>query len=344
MNIEWLENPEIFAVNRLEAHSDHVCYADMDEIRARRSSLRQSLDGSWRFLWCKNIESCPEFWQEDYTLSSFGSIKVPAHMELEGHGQIHYVNKLYPWDGISELRPPHIDSESSPVGCYVRFFDLDEGLCGKRVCISFQGAEQAIYVWLNGHFIGYSEDSFTPSEFDLTEHMRQKGNRLCVRVHKRSSAGWIEDQDFFRFSGLFRSVFLYAKPKVHIEDMWLDAGLDEKYKFGTFTAHFRLSGQTEGARIHCSIDGLYNNTLALTEDEDGYLVSPFICFIDFKKWSHDEPHLYNVTITLFDKDGFIREVIPYKIGFRRFEIQNGIMLLNGERIVFNGVNRHEWSP
>ncbi len=344
MNIEWLENPEVFAVNRLDAHSDHICYADMDELKARRSSLRQSLDGSWRFKWCESIENCPEFWHEGYDISSFGSIAVPGHIETQGHGQIHYVNKLYPWDGISELRPPYVDHEKAPVGCYVRHFDLDEGLAGKRVCISFQGAEQAIYVWLNGEFIGYSEDSFTPSDFDLTEHIREKDNTLCVRVHKCSSAGWIEDQDFFRFSGLFRSVFLYAKPRVHMEDMWLDAGMDEKCKFGTFTGHFKLSGDTEGARIHCAIDGLYNNTLFLVEDENGYLVSPFLCFIDFKKWSHEEPHLYNVTITLFDKEGFIREVIPYKIGFRRMEIKNGVMLLNGERLVFNGVNRHEWNP
>ena len=153
-------------------------------------------------------------------------IRVPGHIELQGYSQVHYTNTIYPWDGVAELRPPRIDWNDDPVGSYVRYFDLDEPLRGKRVCISFQGAEQAIYVWLNGQFVGYAEDSFTPSDFDLTPYIRERGNRLCVEVYKRSSAAWIEDQDFFRFSGLFRSVYLYAKPALHLEDLWLRPTLE----------------------------------------------------------------------------------------------------------------------
>ena len=211
--LNWLADPTVFQVNRLAAHSDHVCYASVQEARAGKSSLRQYLDGQWLFRWSPNPDTRPaDFWQEDYDLGQFGTITVPGHMETQGFGQIQYINKLYPWDGHTPLHPPEIDWQDNPVGCYVCQFDLDPGLVDKRVCISFQGIEQAAYVWLNGQFIGYCEDTFTPSDFDLSSCIRPTRNRLCVQVHKRSTAAWLEDQDFFRFSGIFRSVFLYGKP------------------------------------------------------------------------------------------------------------------------------------
>ena len=165
----WLTDPAVFQVNRLDAHSDHVCYASRQEANQGESSLRQSLDGVWRFAWSGSPAGRPaDFWREGYDDSAFGTIQVPGHMELQGYGQIQYINTLYPWDGRAELRPPQIDWEDNPVGSYVRIFDLSPGLRGKRVCISFQGVEQAFYVWLNGHFVGYAEDSFTPSDFELT--------------------------------------------------------------------------------------------------------------------------------------------------------------------------------
>ena len=206
-DLKWLTDPTVFQVNRLDAHSDHVAYASAEEAGRGTTSLRQSLDGRWRFAWSPKPAARPaDFWRAGFDDSAFGSIQVPGHMELQGYGKIQYINTLYPWDGHAELRPPEIDWEDCPVGSYVREFDLDPDLRGKRVCVSFQGAEQALYVWLNGNFVGYAEDSFTPSEFELTPYLRETGNRLCAEVYKRSSAAWIEDQDFFRFSGLFRSV------------------------------------------------------------------------------------------------------------------------------------------
>ena len=182
-NLNWLTDPAVFQINRLDAHSDHVCYASAEEAERGESSLRQSLDGAWRFAWSRNPAARPaDFWREDFDDSGFGTILVPGHMETQGYGQIQYINALYPWDGRAELRPPEMDWEDCPVGSYVREFDLDPGLRGKRVCVSFQGAEQAIYVWLNGQFVGYAEDSFTPSDFDLSPCVRETGNRLCVEV------------------------------------------------------------------------------------------------------------------------------------------------------------------
>ena len=338
--LNWLSDPTVFAVNRLDAHSDHVCYRTVQEAAQRHSSLRQPLDGMWRFVW----SSCPaqrpaDFWREGADLSGFGTIRVPGHMETQGYGQLQYTNTLYPWDGRSALRPPQVDLNDDPVGSYAREFDLDAGLRGQRVCISFQGVEQAMYLWCNGKFVGYAEDSFTPSEFDLTPYIKETGNRICVEVYKRSSAAWIEDQDFFRFSGMFRPVYLYAKPAVHLADIWLKAGLSEDNTTGLLTPELKLDGETEGVSV----------TLRLTDPEgyalyEGPVTGDTIELEGIQPWSHKTPVLYHAELTLKDAQGTVQEVVPYDIGFRRFEMKDGIMCLNGERVVFNGVNRHEWNP
>ena len=348
-DLSWLADPAVFRVNRLDAHSDHICCASAEEAERGETSLRQSLDGAWRFAWSKNPAARPaDFWREGFDDSGFGTILVPGHMETQGYGQIQYINTLYPWDGHAELRPPQIDWENNPVGCYVREFDLAPGLRGKRVCVSFQGVEQACYVWLNGHFVGYAEDSFTPSDFDLTPYIRETGNRLCVEVYKRSSAAWIEDQDFFRFGGIFRPVYLYAKPAVHLEDVWLRTGLEEDNTTGTLDIRLLLSGETDGACVRCKLTHaaqgvLFDGPLELRPDGTHLWSQPFR-FENVRPWSHKTPDLYHVTLTLAAPDGTVAEVIPYNTGFRRFELKNGLLLLNGERLVINGVNRHEWSP
>ena len=343
-SLNWLTDPTVFRVNRLDAHSDHICFANPEELAQGKTSLRQSLDGQWRFAWSKNPRRRPaDFWKPDFDDSAFGTIRVPGHMELQGYGEIQYINTLYPWDGSAELRPPEIDWENTHVGSYVRHFDLEPGLQGKRVCISFQGVERAFYVWLNGHFVGYAEDSFTPSDFDLTPYIREKGNRLCVEVYRHSSASWLEDQDFFRFSGIFRSVFLYAKPAVHVDDVWFQTTLLEDNTTGELKIRLLLSGETESAALHCTIDGLMDVPVPLTFD-GRYHVSPTFTFPNIRPWCHEAPNLYHVALTLTSASGENMEVIPYDIGFRRFELKNGIMLLNGERLVIRGVNRHEWNP
>ena len=345
-NLNWLTNPQIFQVNRLDAHSDHVCYASPEEAARGETSLRQSLDGMWRFAWSKRPADRPaDFWQEGFDDSRFGTIRVPGHMETQGYGQIQYINTLYPWDGHVQLRPPEIDWEDCPVGSYVRTFDLDAGLLGKSVCISFQGAEQAIYVWLNGRFVGYAEDSFTPSDFDLTPYVREKGNRLCVEVYKHSSAAWIEDQDFFRFSGIFRSVFLYAKPAAHLADLWLQAVLEEDNTTGVLSVRLLLEGEgTVRMRLtHPGQGTLFDGLLDLAA-EGNYLRSQPFRFENVLPWAHDHPELYRATLTVSALNGTVTEVVPYEIGFRRFELKDGVMLLNGERLILNGVNRHEWNP
>jgi len=340
--LQWLEDPTVFQVNRLNAHSDHICYVSKDEMYAHTSSLQQNLDGQWLLHWSKAPSHRPaEFWVEGFDDSEFAAIQVPGHLELQGYGQIQYINKLYPWDAHANLRPPQIDWDNNPVASYVRYFDLDPALKNKRVCISFQGVEKAFYVWLNGHFVGYSEDTFTPSDFDLTPYIKETGNRLCVEVYKQSSASWLEDQDFFRFSGIFRSVWLYAKMPVSVDDLWLNTSLDKDLTTGRMTVRLAVSGEAASS-IHCSIihdaDGeIWSGNLELTE-KNGFLFSQELVLPNVRVWDYGTPELYHVLLSV-ENGGFI----PYDIGFRRFEMIDKIMTLNGKRLIINGVNRHEWS-
>ena len=239
-DIKWLDNPEVFRVNCIPAHSDHRFFSDYDEAKEGKSALSQSLDGTWKFRYSENAKVRPVcFYQEGFDTADFDEIKVPCHIEMAGYDKIHYINTMYPWeakyfrrpagslDGQAKWQGMFSEADYNPVGSYVKEFDLEEGLLGKRIVICFEGVEQAMYLWLNGSFVGYAEDSFTPSEFDLTPYIKEKGNVLCVEVHKRSTAAFLEDQDFFRFFGIFRSVTLYAKPRMHVEDFWAKPCISE---------------------------------------------------------------------------------------------------------------------
>ena len=345
--LNWLEDPQVFAVNRLDAHSDHTWHTP-------EGSLRQSLDGSWRFAYSPCPAARPaDFWQADASLDGFGEIAVPGHIEMQGYGQIQYINTMYPWDGRHFLRPPQIPWDDTPVGSYVRTFTLDPALEGKRVCVSFQGVERAFYCWCNGHFVGYSEDSFTPADFDLTPFLQAGENRLCVEVYKNCSGSWLEDQDFFRFFGIFRPVYLYAKPALHIEDLWLRASLEPDNTTGVLAPRLRLSAadgaSLEGCTLRCTVAApggavLWDAPMPLREDGSGYVYGQPVRLPGIRKWDHEDPALYTVTLTLRDAAGALQETVPYQTGFRRFGLREGVMELNGERIVFNGVNRHEWNP
>lgn len=346
-DLTWLENPEVFQVNRLDAHSDHHFYESEEDMENGRESLRQSLNGTWRFAWSRNPEERPaDFYREDADISNFGEIQVPGHIELQGYDKIHYINTMYPWEGHAFLRPPYVDWEHNPVGSYVKEFDLNPGLVGKRVCISFQGVEEALYLWLNGRFVGYAEDSFTPSEFDLTPYIREKGNCLCAEIYKRSSAAWIEDQDFFRFSGIFRDVYLYGKPQAHVEDLWAKAGLKEDYSTGSLALEVKTSGNAGKVKWELlNPDGKQVLSGELEQTEEIHKWTAAGIFLEkVKKWDIGQPNLYRLLVRLYDKKENLVEVVPYKTGFRRFEIKDRIMLLNGKRLIINGVNRHEWNP
>ena len=311
-----------------------------------------------------NAASRPaEFYKEGFDYGDFDEIAVPCHIEMAGYDKIHYINTMYPWEGHVYRRPAYSlenraewkgmfsQAAYNPVGSYMKEFDLEEGFLGRRVIICFEGVEQAMYLWLNGSFVGYAEDSFTPSEFDLTPYLKEKGNVLAVEVHKRSSAAFLEDQDFFRFFGIFRNVTLYAKPEMHVEDLW---ALPELEEGGTGRLAVELDISME--------QGCSGKTEIILEDEEGncllrYEMPLAADGIDKgthgrmpKKtlgkvipWENKNPVLYSLLIRLYDEGDELVEVVLYSIGFRTIEIRDKVIFLNGKRLVINGVNRHEWS-
>lgn len=340
----WLSDPSVFAVNRIAAHSDHKYYSTLEEAKTGEMRLRQSLNGNWKFSFALSPSSrIKEFYKSEFDCSSWDNIDVPGHIQLQGYDKPQYINTMYPWDGHSCLRPPHISEEYNPVGSYVKYFTLDENLRDKPVYISFQGVENAFYIWLNGEFIGYSEDSFTPSEFELTRFIKSGENKLSVEVYKRSTGCWLEDQDFWRFSGIFRDVYLYAVPESHVQDIFVKTDLDREYKDASLVLDLKVMG------------GLNNNVSLELADREGGVVAKLAAIPanrsmtlqvpvhNVELWSAENPYLYTIYIYIKDIEDNTIEVVSQKFGFRKFEMINNVMHLNGKRIVFKGINRHEFN-
>ena len=342
--LTWLEDPEVFAVNRKEAHSDHVYYENTEEmVLGADMPLRQSLNGTWYFSYAKNpTVRVKDFYKKDFDCRMFDSIEVPGHIQTQGYDRCQYINTMYPWDGTEYLRPPMVSKEYNPVGSYVKYFVLEKNLQDKPVFVSFQGVETAFYVWLNGVFIGYSEDSFTPAEFELTPYLQDGENKLAVEVYKRSSASWLEDQDFWRFSGIFRDVYLYAVPKTHIEDLSVKSTLDNSYKNGKLYLKLKISGHTD-----CEVKAVLLNAEEKIVFEKN-IKGNSICEIsgeveNVHAWSAEDPYLYQLYLYVEDQKGNLIEAVPELVGFRTFEMIDKVMHINGKRIVFKGVNRHEFN-
>ena len=362
-DMKWLDNPEIFRVNQLDAHSDHNYYMSYEDIKKKENHLQQSLNGQWEFNFSKNVMSRPEkFYEDNFDASNFDKIMVPGHIELAGYDKIRYINTMYPWEGKEYHRGAYSmegtgdeagmfsEAEYNPVGSYIKKFDLDQQLCGKRIRICFEGVEEAMYVWLNGQFVGYAEDSFTPSEFDLTPFIKEKENVLAVQVHKMSTAAFLEDQDFFRFFGIFRNVTLKAVPDVHMEDVWFQPVLNKNNKSGKISVIMKVSTQKEqkvNARfILRDREGVkLVEASTLLEKNNGELIGTIETNVEnIKLWDNHNPYLYHAYVELTTLNNELLEVISYDIGFRRIEIIDKVMYLNGERLIITGVNRHEWNP
>lgn len=335
-----VKDPEYFAEGRLEAHSDHVCFASKEEAEASSTSFRHSLNGIWKFHYAKNYsQTVAGFEQPEYDCRPWDEIRVPAHIQMEGYDRPQYVNTQYPWDGWEDVKPGEIPKEFNPTASYVKYFTLPQSFQGNPVYISFQGVESALALWLNGQFVGYGADSFTPSEFELTPFLKEGENKLAVQVFKWTAGSWCEDQDFYRFSGIYRDVYLYTVPKAHIWDIKTEPVVAPQLDH----ADLKLSLKAQGTgSVHITVSDhervVVDDTAALSQEISlSYPVS------QPKLWSAEEPYLYHMALEVSDADGNVLEYIVQKVGFRRFEMKDGLMCLNGKRIVFKGVNRHEFS-
>ena len=361
-DMKWLDNPEVFKVNQLESHSDHCYYLDYSDMKKEKNPLLQSLNGQWEFAYSKNVMERPvDFYKETFDASGFDKIMVPGHIELAGYDKIRYINTMYPWEGKEYHRGAYSmeatgaaegmfsEAQYNPVGSYIKYFDLDKNMCGKRIHICFEGVEEAMYLWLNGQFIGYAEDSFTPSEFDLTPYIKEKGNVLAVQVHKMSTAAFLEDQDFFRFFGIFRNVTLKAIPDVHLEDVWFKPVLNQDNESGSVSVSMKVSA-TDSQNVTAGFilkdreeNILVEKSLQLNKENNHLEGTICVDLESVKLWDNHNPYLYHAYVELKEEDGSLAEVIPYDIGFRRIEIIDKVVYLNGKRLVITGVNRHEWN-
>lgn len=355
---ERLKDSTFFKENALPAHSDHVYYPNEDCLRSQENPFRYSMNGIWKFSYGRNLDDTVKGFEAlDYNCKNWSDIRVPAHIQMEGYDIPAYVNTQYPWDGREDIWDGEIPTDFNPTASYVKYFYVPDHMKGQPLYISFQGVESAMALWLNGHYVGYSEDSFTPSDFDLTPYLIDGENKLALQVYKWASGSWAESQDFYRFSGIFRDVYLYTKPATHIEDLKIQTLLNDTFTKGNLKIDVKAQGQGN-VKITLSEMPLYrfpgsvitdlgeepNKEFAVSEfslaDGEGHLTLPLE---GFQLWSAEEPHLYELLLTVTDENDNVTEVIAEGVGFRRFEMKDCLMCLNGKRIVFKGVNRHEFS-
>ena len=346
-----LQNPAYFRENRQDPHPDTPFYTSEEAREAEEPSLRLSLNGQWKFFHARNAgQIIPGFEQPAYDCGGWADITVPAHIQREGYGNPQYCNTQYPWNAEEDLQPGQLPERFNPVGLYVKTFYLPEEMKGKRVFISFQGVESCVAVWLNGQYIGFSSDSFTPHEFELTDALCEGQNKLACRVYRFCAGSWLEDQDFLRFSGIYRDVYLYAVPQAHIRDLHWTAEPDESMIRGILKwqadlwapegSRLKLTLKPEGdpkgegaqATVRPALDTIGKSPISLNGE---------LTVENIQLWSAENPVLYTLDVELISPDGET-EYLREKVGFRKIEIKDSQILVNGVRVVFKGVNRHDF--
>lgn len=356
---EWNNNPDIFALNRMEAHAAFASFDSLDEaLQGNRdaSASRMTLNGTWKFAWAKNPDSrIRNFYEKGFDVSGWADMPVPSHWQLQGYDYPQYTNIRYPWIYHDTIVPPFAPTNYNPVGSYVRTFTVPKNWSGQPVFISFQGVESAFYVWVNGELVGYSEDTFTPAEFDLTPYLSEGDNTLAVEVYRWCDGSWLEDQDFWRLSGIFRDVYLFTAPDVHVYDFQVNTDLDADFNHSNLRVSALLKNYFGHDAGNVAVEAqLYDKAgrpvlaeALVLETHIGngesaevrgqvHVESPL-------KWSAEQPNLYRVVLKLADKSGRALQYVGCRVGFRKFEIEDGIMKINGKRILLKGVNRHEFS-
>ncbi|MCM3111800.1 glycoside hydrolase family 2 TIM barrel-domain containing protein [Lederbergia lenta] len=356
---EWNNNPEIFQLNRHEAHATLMPYHTVEEaLKGKREASKnyQSLNGQWKFSFSETPDTRNlEFFKADFDYSKWDEIKVPAHWQLEGYDYPQYTNVRYPWIDTEELEAPFAPTKYNPVGQYITTFKVSDSWKNQPVYISLQGVESAFYIWLNGELVGYSEDTFTPAEFDLTPYLIDGENKLAVEVYRWSDASWLEDQDFWRLSGIFRDVYLYSTPLTHVQDFFVNTELDEDYR----NAELKIDAKVTNYLAEKN-NGVTFEAMLFDENQQEVLETPLTVKVEIseqkkkdihtsvlvenpRKWSAEHPNLYTLVISLKGENGNLIETLSCKVGFRKFELKDGLMKINGERIVFKGTNRHEFN-
>ncbi|MDP4223904.1 MAG: glycoside hydrolase family 2 TIM barrel-domain containing protein, partial [Bacteroidota bacterium] len=344
---DW-ENPEMFNLNRVAPHATMISFPDeLSALEGDKSASPNyiSLDGIWRFSYADSPDKRP-FWffKDDYDTRDWKNIEVPSNWQLKGYDVPVYVNITYPF----EKNPPYINHKWNPVGSYKRFFKVPSQWKNKEVFLQFGAVSSAFYVWVNEQLVGYSEDSKVPAEFNITKYIRKGRNSLSVEVYRWSDGSYLEDQDFFRLSGIQRTVFLHARPKTYISDFFAKGDLENNYRDGFLKLDVSLSGaeiRPGSLLAEASLfdDGqkIYTQSSEVKPGGDHTFISFTKQFPGIKEWTAETPNLYSLVISLKDKSGNNLESVSSKIGFRKVEILNSRLLVNGVPIRIKGTNMHE---
>lgn len=339
--VEDWENPEVFGINKEAPRASFIPYIDDKDVindAMENSPFYSSLNGQWKFNLVKKPSDRPFFfYKKDYDDSDWNTIKVPANWELEGYDIPIYTNVKYPHDKT----PPKIQDHYNPVGSYRTYFTVSEDQLEQNVFIHFGAASSAMYIWVNGEKVGYSEGSKTPAEFNITKYLKKGENLLAVEIYRWSDASYIEDQDFWRLSGITRDVYLLFREKTFIKDYWAKSNLSDNYKNGTMDLSIDIEGDVgeyfvESILLDNELNEVYNSKQTASKR-----VLFNLLIENAKKWSAETPNLYHLIIRLKNADGSLVEAIGGEVGFRKVEIEEGQLKINGEAIYVKGVNLHE---
>lgn len=359
---DW-EDPKLTGINNESPHATMVVCPDTDtalnlgpvsNATRVKSPYYRSLNGDWKYHYASNhLARVPDFWLPGFNDAKWTTIPVPANVEIHGHGIPIYVNVNYPW--AKPWNPPHVPANdpNNTVNSYRRTFTLPQDWNGRRVLITFDGVNSFFYLWVNGEKVGMGKDSRTPVEFDLTKFLKPGENLIAVENLRWCDGSYLEDQDFWRMSGIFRDVYLWSPPNVHVRDFELKTDLDANYRnaelstklwvknYGTAAANITVRGELLDPSGKSVLTRSIVTNIPAGQEIQIIGVAPVTNPL---KWTAETPHLYKALITLNDAAGRTLEVIPVNVGFREVEIKHGDLLVNGQRVLFKGVNRHETHP
>ncbi|TFG15403.1 MAG: DUF4981 domain-containing protein [Promethearchaeota archaeon] len=356
---DW-ENSRIIGQNKESAHNTYTPYADIESAIGgiKESPYYKSLNGYWKFNWVKKPADRPiEFYKIDFDISNWSDIPVPSHWQLEGYGIPIYLNFQYP-KSINMQIIPSIDHEYNPVGSYRKEFTVPNNWQGREIFINFDGVDSAFYIWINGEKVGYSQGSMTPAEFNITKYICEGTNLLAVEVYRWSDGSYLEDQDMWRLSGIYRDVYLYSTPQLHIRDFFVYCDLDNNYKDANLKIKIKIHNYSEkelaGNKVELILLDENSNTVGSDilislndlniEAHKEIEVKMNRLIKNPKKWTADTPNLYEVILNLKDSNDISIEVERCKFGFRKVEIKNSQIYINGVSILLKGIDRHEHDP
>ena len=351
------QNPQVNEINREAMQAHFIAFTNEDNALQQRSlpahiryevnpaiERRITLNGTWKFLYSKNNDSCPrEFYQTNYKTKDWSNIQVPGSWELQGFDAPIYTDTRYPFPA----NPPYVPTDYNPVGAYIRDFVVPNHWEGMDIFLDFEGVESAYYVWVNGELAGYAEDSRLSSQFNISHLIKKGKNRLAVKVFRYSDGSYLDGQDSWKYSGIERNVYLYARPKSRVKDFHLIAELTNKYQDGNFDLNLMLHHPIVGQNVEIKVldkgNNIWQDKRTIHSSNDTLFNIKHV-FQNILPWNAETPNTYLLVVNTFDQQGNALESFTHPFGFRSIEMRNGMQLINGKAILFKGVNRHEHNP